>query len=546
MQIRYGEHRLEIDLKNDIKGLDLIRKTFPDEWENILVMAVDGDPASLNSTIPKTATIVDFFDVSSSVGANAMAISTTAVMLCAAETLFPSVTISVEYSYSGGFFCRPLAPENLPDDYILKISSKMSRIIEMDIEMEERILTLEEVKKIPQGRFKIFNQAQFETIKVYDICGFPHWFLSPLIAKTGYIKHYRLQSYADGFVIQFPNYFFPDILPPFRESPKLFSIFRESEKRGVLLGIEYIDHLNERLEKGDLKDAIHLYEALHEKKIAQIADAISFKKEKINFVFVAGPSSSGKTTFMKRLTIQLRINGMRVKNISLDDYFIDRDKLVPDEKGNLDFEDFYVVDHVLLSQNLTDLLMGKKVILPHYNFHTGKREMSQIYTTLGPDDVLIIEGIHGLNPKLTEDLDRESVFKIYISALTQLNFNIYNRISTSDTRLLRRMLRDYQFRSYSVEDTLKRWPSVRAGEEKWIFPFQEQADMMFNSALEYEWAVFRHRLLPLLYKVPVDSPVKAEAVRISKYLELFLPLPTDVIPPTSILREFIGGSSLDN
>jgi len=546
MLIRYGMHRLNLDLKNDTRGLDLIRKKFPDEWEKILVMAVDGDPASLNSNIPKLATVVDFFDISSSVGANAMAISTTAVMLCAAETLFPAATMSVEYSYSSGFFCRPLMPESLPDDYILKISSKMSQIIDMDIEMEERIMTLNEVKNIPQGRFKIFNQAHFETIKVYDVCGFPHWFLSPLIAKTGYIKHYRLQSYADGFVIQFPNCFFPESLPPFRESPKLFSIFQESEKRGILLGIEYTDHLNERIEKGDYRDAIHLYEALHEKKIAQIADAVTFKKEKINFVFVAGPSSSGKTTFMKRLTIQLRINGMRVKNISLDNYFFDRDQLIQDENGNLDFEHFKVVDHILLSQNLTDLLMGKKVILPHFNFHTGKREMSPTYTTLGPDDVLIIEGIHGLNPGLTEDLDPECVFKIYISALTQLNFNVYNRISTSDTRLLRRMLRDYQFRSYSVENTLKRWPSVRAGEEKWIFPYQEQADIMFNSALEYEWAVFRERLLPLLMKVPLESEVKAEAIRISKYLELFLPIPTDVIPPTSILREFIGGSSLDN
>ncbi len=544
MLIRYGSQTFNRELKNHIKGIDLVQALFPDRMGQILIMSVDGAPQSLNSIVSPDGSVVDFFDIHSSAGANAMAVSATAIMLCAAESLFPDVTIAVEHSYSRGFFCEPLSAESLPDDYILKISSKMSAIINMDVEMEERTISMNEVREIPLGRFKILKKAPFDSVQVYDICGFPHWFLSPLIPRTGHLKHYRLQTYADGFVLQFPNSLYPDSLPPFLESPKLFTIFQESENRGKLLNIKYTDHLNDRIEKGDYLDAIHLYEALHEKKIAQIADAITYRSEKVSFVFVAGPSSSGKTTFMKRLSIQLRINGLQVKNISLDDYYIDRDKVVPDENGNIDFEHLNMIDHVLLSENLNDLMMGKKVVLPRFNFHTGRQELSKTFTTLGTEDVLIIEGIHGLNPELTRDLDPESVFKIYISALTQLNFNVYNRISTADTRLLRRMLRDYQFRSYSVENTLKRWPMVRLGEEQWIFPYQEHADMMFNSALEYEWAVFRERLLPLLEKIPVESEVKAEAVRLSKYLQLFLPLPPDDIPPTSILREFIGGSSL--
>ncbi|BFN37651.1 uridine kinase [Fidelibacter multiformis] len=544
MLIRYRSQAFNRELKNSIKGIDLVQNILPDSMDHILIMSVDGSPQSLNSTILPEARVVDFFDIHSAAGANAMAISATAIMLCAAESLFPDVTIAVEHSYSRGFFCKPLSTELLPDDYILKISSKMSSIIDMDIEMEERTMSISEIQEIPLGRFKILKKAPFESVQVYDICGFPHWFLSPLIPRTSYLNHYRLQSYADGFVLQFPNSMYPNSLPPFLESPKLFSIFQESEHRGQLLGIKFTDHLNERIEKGDFVDAIHLYEALHEKKIAQIADAITFKHDHVRFIFVAGPSSSGKTTFMKRLSIQLRINGLHVKNISLDDYYIDRDKIMPDENGNIDFEHLNMIDHALLNENLNDLMLGKKVVLPHFNFHTGRRELAKTFTTLGPEDVLIIEGIHGLNPELTKDLDPESVFKIYISALTQLNFNVYNRISTADTRLLRRMLRDYQFRSYSVENTLKRWPLVRMGEERWIFPYQEHADMMFNSALEYEWAVFRERLLPLLDKIPVESEVKAEAVRISRYLQLFLPLPPDDIPPTSILREFIGGSSL--
>lgn len=544
MLIRYGEQSVEHCEKNAVKGIDLAQKIFPESFEKILIMAVDGNPKSLHAMIPPSISVVDFFDIFSPPGSNAMAVSATAIMLCAAESLFPKVTISVEHSYSQGFFCKPLSSEFLPDDYILKISSKMSSLIEENIELEERILPLEEIQKIPLGRFKILRYAPFKTVPVYDICGIPHWFLSPLIPRTSYLKHYRLHSYDDGFVLQFPNSMYPDSLPPFLESPKLFAIFQESEKRGELLQIKFTDHLNERIEKNDYVDAIHLYEALHEKKIAQIADAITYRREKVSFVFVAGPSSSGKTTFMKRLSIQLRINGVQVKNISLDDYYIDRDKVAPDQNGEIDFEDLKMIDRDLLSENLNDLVRGKKVVLPHFNFQTGRREMSKEYTSLSPEDVLIIEGIHGLNPELTKDLDPESIFKIYISALTQLNFNVYNRISTSDTRLLRRMLRDYKFRAYSVESTLKRWPMVRHGEEKWIFPFQEHADMMFNSALEYEWAVFRNKLLPLLEGIPITSCVKAEAVRISKYLQLFLPIPTDDIPPTSILREFIGGSSL--
>jgi uridine kinase len=544
MKIRYGNHILEHTLEKPLKGVKLAQKIFPEEYKKILIMAVDGHPRSLNSSVLPGIHIVDFFDIYSSSGANAMAISATAIMLCAAETLFPEATIAVEHSYSRGFFCKPLSTENLPDDYILKLSAKMSTLIDRDVEMKERTMSISEIREIPLGRFKILKDAPFKTVEVYDIDGFPHWFLSPLIPKTSYLKHYRLQSYADGFVIQFPNSMYPDSLPPFRESPKLFSIFQESEKRGELLRIKFTDHLNDRINRRDYLDAIHLYEALHEKKIAQIADAITYKKDKVSFIFVSGPSSSGKTTFMKRLSIHLRINGLNVKNISLDDYYIDRDKIEPNENGEYDFEHLNIIDHTLLNENLNDLMLGKKVVLPHFNFNTGCREMSKSYTTLGPEDVLIIEGIHGLNPELTKDLDPESIFKIYISALTQLNFNIYNRISTADTRLLRRMLRDYQFRSYSVENTLRRWPSVRKGEERWIFPYQEQSDMMFNSALEYEWAVFRERLLPLLEKIPIDSDVKAEAVRISKYLQFFLPIPPDDIPPTSILREFIGGSSL--
>jgi uridine kinase len=542
MIITYHNKQIAVEQDDHLSGLDIVRKHFSDHEGHILCMACDTQLQSLNNIIPKTVSHCIFYDIHDTLGAECLAVSTTALMLMAAEGLFPDTKISVEHSYGNGFYCEALEPDKLPGNYLDILEAKMYEYIKAGHEFEEREITHEDLEKIEFGRFKVLKNSPKKRLRIYDLCGFPHWFVTALVPSAAYIKLFRITPYEKGFVLEFPKQSSPDRIPDFLSYPNLFKVIRESEARGAMLNINHISDLNDQALSGNQAETIQLYEALHEKKIAEIADAIAHKKH-VKFVFIAGPSASGKTTFMKRLSLQLRINGLKPKHISLDDYFVEREHTPLDDKGDFDFEHFDAIDHDLLNRHLIDLMNGDGVKLPRFIFKLGKKEFAEMETVLADDEVLILEGIHGLNPGLAAPIPDEVKFRIYISALTQLNFNLYNRISTSDTRLLRRMYRDFQFRGHSPEDTLLRWPSVRRGESKWIFPYQEHADVYFNSALEYEWSVFSGILRETLSSIPLSSPIKVEAQRLVNLMELFVPFGTEIIPPTSLLQEFLGGSS---
>ena len=362
-----------------------------------------------------------------------------------------------------------------------------------------------------------------------------------------YTKHlplFTLIPYAHGFIIQFPSEKDPRYIAEFKPQPKLSGVFRESEKWARIMGVDIVASLNDTICKGKTDDLIKISEALHEKKIAEISDKI-VAKEKVKLVLIAGPSSSGKTTFAQRLCVQLRVNGIRPHMISIDDYFVNRAFTPIDELGQPDFEALEAIDTKLFNQHMTQLIQGEEVEIPSFNFVTGERQYKGHKIKLEQEDVLVIEGIHGLNEKLSYAVPKENKFKVYVSCLTQLNIDHHNRIPTTDTRLIRRMVRDNQYRGIAPERTIELWASVRRGENKNIFPFQEEADVMFNSVLIYELSVLKQKAEPLLFSIQRTSPYYREAKRMLRFLEYFLTIDTSNIPTNSILREFVGGSSFN-
>ena len=361
-----------------------------------------------------------------------------------------------------------------------------------------------------------------------------------MVPSTGYLKYFELYPYDEGFVLQMPVKAEPEVVPPFKPQNKLFSVLTETSDWGAMMEVDTVGALNEHIAAGNINDIILIQEALMEKKIADIAAKIHMRKN-VKFVMIAGPSSSGKTTFSHRLSIQLRTLGVKVHTIAVDDYFIDRERTPRDENGDYNFEILEALDVEQFNKDMTALGNGEEVDMPTYNFKTGKREYRGNKLKLNEGDVLVIEGIHCLNDKLSYSLDRDSKFKIYISALTTLNVDEHNRIPTTDGRLIRRMVRDARTRATSAEETIARWPSVRRGEENHIFPFQEEADVMFNSALIYELSVLKQYCEPLLFSIPRTSPYYSEANRLIKFLDYFLGVGSENIPTNSLLREFVGG-----
>jgi uridine kinase len=378
-------------------------------------------------------------------------------------------------------------------------------------------------------------------VNLYSIGGFEDYFYGYMAQNTGYIRYFDLVPFEHGFVLLLPTMAEPRKVPDFVPSRKLFEVLKESSRWGQRLGVPNVGTLNNEIAKGNANDLILIQEALQEKKIGQIAEMIAEQKEK-KFVMIAGPSSSGKTTFSHRLCIQLRALGLKPHAIGVDDYFVNREDSPRDAQGNYNYEILECLDIRQFNQDMTDLLAGKTVNMPHYNFITGMREYKGDKLTLGAEDILVIEGIHCLNDKLSHTLPRDSKFKIYISALTQLNVDEHNRIPTTDGRLIRRMVRDARTRGATAQDTIRRWSSVRRGEEENIFPYQEDADVMFNSALVYELAVLKQYAQPLLFQIPKDCPEYVEAKRLLKFLDYFLGISSENIPHNSIVREFVGGS----
>lgn len=494
---------------------------------------------------------VEFLDITSSSGMRTYLRSLCFILVKAVEDLYPNGRICLEHPVSKGYFCDLQIDRTIGLDDAARIKQRMQEIIAADLPFEHVECRTEEAIRLFREKGMDDKVRLLETngqlyTTYYKLGDTIDSYYGSLVPSTGYIRLFDLVKYYDGLLLRIPNRERPTQLEEVVKQEKMLEVFKEYHRWNHILGINTVGDLNKACEAGHATDLINLSEALQEKKIVRIADEICHRNEngqRVKLVLISGPSSSGKTTFSKRLSIQLMTNGVKPYAISLDDYFVNREDTPLDENGQLDYECLRALDLPFFEAQLKDLLAGKEVELPRFNFTTGRREMSGRKLRLEQDMVLVLEGIHALNPDLIPDIPDASKYKIYVSALTTILLDNHNYIPTTDNRLLRRIIRDYKYRNYSAEETIARWPSVRAGEEKWIFPFQENADAMFNSALLFELAVLKDGLEPLLRKVPNRCPEYSEARRLLRFLSYFTSVLDKDLPPTSLLREFLGGSS---
>lgn len=494
---------------------------------------------------------IEFLDITSSSGMRTYVRSLFFILVKAVEELYPQGSISLEHPISKGYFCKLHIDRTIGLDDVQRIKQKMQEIIAADIPYTRTESHTEEVVRLFEKRGMMDKARLLDTYGqlysyYYQLGDTVDCYYSSLVPSTGYIRLFDIVKYYDGLLLRIPSRENPTKLEEVVKQEKMLEVFQEYHRWNQILGISTVGDLNVACNHGHATDLINVSEALQEKKIAQIADEITHRNQdgkRVKLVLISGPSSSGKTTFSKRLSIQLMTNGLKPYPISLDDYFVNRNDTPLDENGKHDFESLYAVDLPFFEEQLTTLLNGGEVELPRYNFTTGQREMSGKKLRIDEHMILIIEGIHALNPALTPHIPNENKYKVYVSALTTILLDNHNYIPTTDNRLLRRIIRDYKYRNYSAEETIARWPSVRAGEEKWIFPYQENADAMFNSALLFELAVLKDYVEPVLRKVPNRCPEYSEAHRLLRFLNYFVSVQDKELPPTSLLREFLGGSS---
>lgn len=474
--------------------------------------------------------------------------SATLLMERAASEVFPDLRLLVQHSIRHGYYCEFRSKDEwhpVDEGMLCRLREKMMELVEMDVPIvKHNINTQDAIFSFMQlGRMdkvRLLKYRRSSRVNIYDLDGYIDYYYGYMVPSAGYLKYFDLKPYKNGFMLMFPNKKTKEAAE-FQPSDKLFQIMDDSARWGVDMGVRTVGELNDVIAQGRIQDLILVQESWMEQKIGKIAETIAADRRK-KIILVAGPTSSGKTTFSHRLSIQLTAQGLTPHPIAMDDFYVNREETPKDESGEYDFECLEALDIPLFNQTMNDLLEGKEVILPVFNFKTGHREYRQKPMQLGAEDVLVIEGIHGLNEKLSYQLPKESKFKIYISALTQLNIDEHNNLSTTDGRLLRRIVRDSRTRNTTARETLARWDSVRRGEEKNIFPYQEEADVMFNSALIYELSVLKLYAEPLLFSIDSDSPEYMEAKRLLKFLDYFLPVPGENIGHNSILREFIGGS----
>lgn len=526
-----------------------VSKDFQGDYKEAIILAVvDNKLHELNKKIERDVEI-EFITVENNSGFRTYTRGLLLVMLKAIYSVMGRENVekvSVQFSIGSGIFCKFDGDASIDQDTLDKIENRMKEYVEKDIVFRKYSVNTHEATNMFEyynmmDKKKLFEYRRVSKVNVYDLDGFRDYFYGYMPPSTGMLKYFKLELCEDGFLLQLPDSKTPTIIENKKNSPMLFKTLKEAKGWGEMLGVDTVGALNDVISSGGIQNLILVQEALQEKKMGEIAAQIADSKDK-KFVMIAGPSSSGKTTFSHRLSVQLRAHGLKPHPIPVDDYFVDREDTPKDENGEYNYECLEAIDVELFNQNMTDLLKGKKVELPVYNFKTGRREYKGKFKQLGKDDVLVIEGIHGLNDKLSYSLPKESKFKIYISALTQLNIDEHNRIATTDGRLIRRMVRDARTRGISAKDTIAMWSSVRRGEEQYIFPFQEQADVMFNSALIYELAVLKQYAEPILFGIPKDCPEYIEAKRLLKFLDYFIGVSTEDIPKNSIVREFIGGS----
>ena len=492
---------------------------------------------------------VEFLDITSSSGSRAYTRSLFFILCKAAHELFKPCKVAIDIPVSNGYYVNLNIGRPVTLDDAGAIRRRMQEIIDAAMPIHRHETTTKEAIELFDS---LHNRSKVKLLKsigtlyttYYDIDGYVDYYYGSLLTNTSQIYLFGLEKYYDGLLLRLPSREHPSELGEMTHQDKMFGIFKEHHQWQEILGLRTIGELNEVIGKGKSSILIQISEALQEKKIAKIADEIAQRKG-IKMVLIAGPSSSGKTTTCKRLSVQLAVNGIKPVGISLDDYFLDRELTPLDEKGEYDFEHLHALNLPLLNEQLTALFQGEEVELPRYDFPTGKSVKSGKRLKLHDDEILVVEGIHALNPELTSQIPKEKIFRVYASALTTILLDNHNYVPTTDNRLLRRIIRDHKYRGVSALDTIRRWPSVRAGENKWIFPYQENADAMFNSAMLFELAVIKSQAEPLLEQVPENVPEHAEAYRLLKFLHYIKPIPETQIPPTSLLREFLGGSSFE-
>lgn len=542
MQIDYKG--IIIDVKKGTQVKDLLHKEINTNRDDIIACKFNNEVKRLSYKIEKNGNL-DLIYLTDKDGMRVYKRGLIYIISKAFNELFPEALLTINYQLYNSMFFNVYNLE-VTDEVMEKVDRRAREIIEKDLPIEKRCMSKEEAKGFYEKNNTLKGRLQLDIkekkeVTLYYCEDYFNYFYGVLPISTGLIKNFEIIKYDDGVLIRYPDEKNPNKLIDFKETPKLYNTLKEYENVHKILGIDTLYKLNKIIETDRIKEYILLDEALHEKKIAKIADEI-IKNNNIKLITIAGPSSSGKTTFSKRLELQLKINGLKPVTISVDNYFVEREETPLDENGKYDFECIEAIDTKLLNEDIIKLLNGEEIQAPTFNFHTGRKEYRGNTMKLAKDEVLVMEGIHCLNDNLTYLIPKEQKYKIYISALTVLNIDYYNRISTTDTRLIRRIVRDNQFRGYSAEHTLEMWESVKKGELKNIFKFQEQADIMFNSSLIYELAVLKKYAIPLLNQISPKSPTYSEAKRILSLLKYFKDIPDDNIPSQSLLREFIGNS----
>ncbi len=535
----------EINAKKGTKVEELIRGQKGKKDSLIVAVMLNNEIRELTYRIECDCNI-DFVDLTSEDGIRIYERSLKFLLIKAVHDIFPELEVQIRHSVSRGVFFEILDYEVTPED-VNRIEKRMQELVEMNIPFNKVIVSIDAAREIflrrgREDRYRAIENREKDYVSLYIFDDIEDYFYGYMVPSSGYLKLFSVEADNGGIVLVVPKKENPVALPNVPIPRKLFSIFTEYGEWINILGVEDVGKLNDVIENGGLKELVLIAEALHEKKIAMIADLIKHNQPQKKVIMIAGPSSSGKTTFAQRLSIQLRVNGLKPLNISVDDYFVEKTETPIDEDGKPDYEALETVDLTLFNRDLNTLISGGEVEIPTYNFTTGKREYNGRRLKMSEEDVLVIEGIHCLNPRLTSEVKHENKFKIYISAITSMRIDMHNRIPTTDLRLIRRMVRDNRYRCTPAPRTIEMWSSVRKGEEKNIFPFQEEADVMFNSSLVYELLMLKPLAIPLLNDITSDVPQYAEARRLTEFLSYFTSAPSDQVPDNSILREFIGGS----
>lgn len=525
-----------------------IARTYQQEYQHDIVLVfVDGRLQELFKTL-ETDCELKFVTTADPLGYKSYRRSMSLMLVKAIYDVAEHKNIDkvrIHYSVSKGYYCTIEGNVDLTQEFLDRVESRMRAMVEMDLPIRKKsVHTDDAIAMFGQhgmhDKERLFHYRRVSRVNIYSLNEFEDYYYGYMVPSAGYLKYFKLYLYDEGFVIQMPVMNEPEAVPPFEPQNHLFRVLQESTKWGDIQGIETVGDLNDKITKSDVNELVLVQEALQEEKIAQIAEQIKERSD-VRFVLIAGPSSSSKTTFSHRLSVQLRANGLCPYPIAVDNYFKEREETPRDENGEFDFEGLGAVDVELFNLQLQELLEGKEVVIPEFNFVTGHKEYKRRPKKLKENEVLVIEGIHCLNPELTRKLPDANKFKIYISALTQLNIDEHNRIPTTDGRLIRRIVRDARTRGTSAKETIRMWPAVRKGEEKNIFPYQEEADVMFNSALIYELAVLKPYVEAQLFGIERDCPEYLEAKRLLKFLDYFVGIGSENVPANSLLREFIGG-----